>query len=437
MKNGARKTKIIAYGFDAAGFAIPSDPIEADTYTIRFLGYGAEQSLTDAQGVIVPSGIFERIKSNAGLYGGDHRWVEWDKDTLAKREKQVFQNFKNDCWSVFLLRGVQNGPWRGSAKWKESDLAKRLLNAFFNNVVCHDPDPHIHCKADEFAAYLHDFGISRTTFGSPIGDHKPRMLAGEQGRMAAAELFGKFFFLPLPSIAKGRAEVTTLVTKCAEAVLEYKRRNELYLPGWVEAVAFKSEKRLDEDIQNLEMQVVLRRDEISKWRRYKGILSATGRPLNVLVVEIFRDFFGLNLRSTEEYVEDALIYDTNGNPLFVVEIKGVNGGLKRDHVNQVDSHRERLGVSPDVSGLLVLNDFTDVDGLDERKDKTFDALHLTHAEKLNIKILRTSTLLEIILFLEERDECQRTQVLLQLLTAAKPLVGVPDDGPVPPVSSGK
>jgi hypothetical protein len=151
-----------------------------------------------------------------------------------------------------------------------------------------------------------------------------------------------------------------------------------------------------------------------------------------VVVEILRDYFGLDLHSKEEFIEDAIIYEGD-KPLFVVEIKGVNAGLKRDHVNQVDSHRERLGISSEIPGLLVINDFSDINGLAERKVKAFDALHVNHAEKLNIKILRTTTLFEIARMLEA--ESDRGQKLIQFCSNAKPMVELPTTGnnPTKPV----
>jgi hypothetical protein len=113
---------------------------------------------------------------------------------------------------------------------------------------------------------------------------------------------------------------------CADAILEYKRRNDLHLPGWVESVEFQSEKRMRDEIAAFEAQILQRREGLSKWRRYKGILSASGKTLNGVVVELLRDFFELDLHSEEEFIEDAIIYDSD-KPLFVVEIKGVNGGL--------------------------------------------------------------------------------------------------------------
>jgi hypothetical protein len=412
MSKGKTKPTIFAYGFDAAGFALPSEPIESSKYLIQFVQHTAEQSLEEADGIITPSGIFETLKTS-NSYMGSSSWLVCDsKDHLAKREKEIFQNFKRGGWTAFLLRSVDNG----GKDWMLTDLAKRFLNPFFYSVECHDPNPHVHCKADEFADYLHDFGINRTTFWSPKGDYKPRVLgANNSGGLVAAQLLGQFFFLPLPSIKKDQAELIKLVVKCTEAILEYKRRNDLHLPSWVENIEFQSEKTFRDEIAKLEEQIIQRREELSKWRRYKGILSASGNTL-------LRDYFKLDLHSKEEFIEDAIIYESD-KPLFVVEIKGVNGGLKRDHVNQVDSHRERLGILPEVPGLLIINDFSDVDGFAQRKAKTFDALHTSHAEKLNIKILRTTTLLEIIQSFEGQKD--RGQKLIQLCSVAKPMVELP------------
>lgn len=418
MSRAKDKAKIIAYGFDAAGFNIPSDPLETAKYSVRFIGFNADQNLEGADGIIIPSGIFENFGTRDGIYE-KHMYVMCDKDHLAKRTKEVFQNHKRGGWIAFLLKEINNG----NGRWMESDLAKQFLNIFFNNVECHDPNPHVPCKADDFSEYFHEFGINRTTFWNPKEKHNPRVLAGHKSAMIAAELLGQFFFLPLPSTDKNRATLEKLVTKCADGILEYKRRNDLHLPHWVEKVEFQTETALRNEITALEGQIIQRREDLSKWRRYKGILSASGNALNGVVVEVLRGFFKLDLHSKEEFIEDALIHEGEKH-LFVVEIKGVNGGLKRDHVNQVDSHRERLGISPEIPGLLIINDFSDIDGLDERKAKTFDALHIGHAEKLNIKILRTTTLLEIIRVLEA--ETDRGQKFLQLCANAKPMVQLPN-----------
>jgi hypothetical protein len=117
--------------------------------------------------------------------------------------------------------------------------------------------------------------------------------------------------------------------------------------------------------------------------------------------------------------------DDVGNALYIAEIKGVNGGARREQVNQVDSHRERLGISSDVPGLLIINDFMGIEDFEERKKKTFDAQILIHAQRLNVKILRTTTLLEIMLACEV--ESDRKHHFLNACKTANPMVPLPEN----------
>jgi hypothetical protein len=81
-------------------------------------------------------------------------------------------------------------------------------------------------------------------------------------------------------------------------------------------------------------------------------------------------------------VEDAMIQE-DGLPLYVVEVKGVSGGVKREYINQVDSHRERRSLTPEVPGWLIINDFMGTEGLEKRIDKTFDSHLMDHAKKFS------------------------------------------------------
>ena len=414
------KPVIFAYGFEAAGFIVPGEEIETDNYRVRFIGFQAELSLEDARGIIMPSGIFERFKEADSLYGGG-AYVACDRERLAKRMKEVIQNYKRGGWIALLLGMVSREP-------TDTDLARVFLNNFFLDIEGHAPNPHVRCRVDEFADYLHDFGISQTSFGSPRSDCDPRMIAGDGRVMAAAEVQCRLFFLPLLAIEKNRSTLERIVTRCADAILEYRRRNEICLPAWVEKIEFRAEGALREQLNRLEAEIVQTHEGLARWRRYKGMLSASGNALKAIVVEVLSDYFKLEVHSKEEFIEDAIIVQ-GGKPLFVVEVKGINGGLKRDHVNQVDSHRERLGLSAEIPGLLILNDFSDVNGLEERKAKRFDRMHLSHAAKLNIRILRTTTLLKIVLDLE--DENDRGPKLLNLCASGTPLVELPTVGNQP------
>ncbi|HYF36549.1 MAG TPA: hypothetical protein VD994_14740, partial [Prosthecobacter sp.] len=92
--------------------------------------------------------------------------------------------------------------------------------------------------------------------------------------------------------------------------------------------------------------------------------------------------------------------------------------------NQVDSHRERLGLDPTVPGLLIINDFMDVEDFEERRAKPFAETHLEHAKSNNIRVLRTTSLFDIMRRCE--DVAQRADIILSLCSSANPLVTLSD-----------
>ncbi|MDP1589849.1 MAG: hypothetical protein Q8M07_19005, partial [Prosthecobacter sp.] len=55
----ARKTQIIAFGFDRIDSHNEWSPIEGDEYIIRHVGYSSHEPLDDGDAVMLPSDIFE------------------------------------------------------------------------------------------------------------------------------------------------------------------------------------------------------------------------------------------------------------------------------------------------------------------------------------------------------------------------------------------
>jgi hypothetical protein len=418
MTKKAQPKRVLAFGFDKLGFVPPRDEVKENGYDLSFVHYAASASLGAADGVILPSGIFEQweqrptsgFENSSGLVGDVH--------AIAARTKELLHHSEEGGWICILLSQVRFGPRN---EWADTDLAKSIISSFFDRVEAHDPIPNLQCKSDDFRTYLKEFGIAQTTLSQPKGNRTCRILATAGQKIVAAELGGKYFFLPLPSLEKDLKTLLKLTTLAVNALLAYKQKNDLYLPPWAETIQFKAELIAIQQLRELEQQVEQSRKDILAHNRYKGIVTTSGNALQEITTHILRTFFRLNLRDQEQYVEDAIIYNDSGtDAILVVEIKGVKGGLKREHVTQVEAHRDRLGILDSVPGLLIINDFMEIDGLEERKQKRFDQQHLNHAQKLNIKILRTSTLLEIMLGEEQNPE--RKELLLDLCVNANPLV---------------
>jgi len=136
-------------------------------------------------------------------------------------------------------------------------------------------------------------------------------------------------------------------------------------------------------------------------------LSTSGDILKERVVGILRGFFGLKVDAPEEFREDAKVLDENtGEAIALAEIKGTKAGIKRDHINQVDSHRERAGLSPSVPGFLIINNEMSVAGVQERFETTVPGEQIDHAKRQNVLIIRTIDLLYLIRQFEDRPDRQ-------------------------------
>ncbi len=413
----ARKPIVYAYGFDKLGYPRAAENNDEGKFVLRFIPYSSPDFLEPADGIVIPSGIFETFKTRLGAYGHPQTVCISDSHLLADREKQVFNACKAGAWICFLLSELDNvNP--------HTDLAKKVANQMFKIVRGHDPQPHIHCKADEFREFFNTYGIARTSLHFPRDDANTRILATsiDENATFAAECAATFFLLPFKSLQNLDADLVPLLRSAISSILVYKQRNELYLPDWVEQIQFQTEKRLNAKITELKARLEALKHESSVWRTYKGILSGSGRTLNQVVVNVLRQFFGLNLQSQEKYIEDAIIYNHNNEPAFVVEIKGVKGGIKRDNINQVDSHRERLELSHEIPGLLIINDFSEVAGLEQRRLKQIDRNHIELALRQNVRILRTTALLDLMLATEESNN--RADTFITICTAGAPLVVV-------------
>jgi hypothetical protein len=409
-KQVPKKPLIYAFGFDKLQMVMKD--FENDEFAVRFLGYNSTEQFDRCDGLVIPSGIFERET--------DPETFESDRNRLADCEKKLVHGMKREAWTCFLLTVLSNGL---QGYYKDTDLAKKCANDLFQYVEPDPtaPNPHIACKADEFKEFFRKFGIARTAMSLRRRPSQTRILARapDGHNIYAAKFSGKLFLLPFKQI-NDLPELSQLLILAIKSILTYKRRNNVYLPDWVDQIRFKRESRNEAKLVQLKAEITHLEGENSLLRAHKGILVASGYPLVDIVVNILQEYLGVRVERDEEFVEDAIIKDTSGNLKFVVEIKGENGGLKRQHVNQVDNHRERLGMDSTSTGLLILNDFANTDGLEERKAKQLSKDQLDYAKGQNVRVLRAVTLLELMLALE--DEPNRAQEFLKRCDDGEPLV---------------
>jgi hypothetical protein len=135
---------------------------------------------------------------------------------------------------------------------------------------------------------------------------------------------------------------------------------------------------------------------------YKGLKSVLWLGDNSLVkaTNNMLKKMGFQTDIDEIYEEDLWIIK-NQEKLIIVEVKGLNKNLTRQHISQLDEHREARKV-PNLTGLLIANTFMTADSL-ESKDQAFPPNVVEKAKNTNVVITRTIDLCRIFDYLELKE----------------------------------
>ena len=111
---------------------------------------------------------------------------------------------------------------------------------------------------------------------------------------------------------------------------------------------------------------------------------------------MFENGFGLSVDPLDELKEDIKLLDNDGNPFCLCEIKGTNKGVKREHINQTDSHRDRSGYDNSFPAILVINTHIRSSRTIIEKDQDVAEEQIKHAKKMGVLIMRTLDLLNLL-----------------------------------------
>lgn len=413
---------IAAYGFDRAGFSIPPNAIPIDDVTIvKFVPFLNGERLDSYDGVIIPQGIFEEIIRHIGAFKTYYE-VNCNRDVLLDREKQILNLLERGGWVCFLVSNIIDfipSSTGGRRDIMDTDLCKVALNGFTigrKNII---GTPLIECKVPEFREFVDKYGVAKTYFVLPKGDKKDkkivfRIIATTSDKaIVGFEISQKLFFLPFHSASKDRDNSVIIASTVTQAITEYRKRCIVEIPDWAKQFQFDQEKKLKKEIESLHLYMNTLQDSLTIWREYKAILITSGEILKDGILAILEDFFQMKVDPTDEHREDAKIIDEEGNILAIIEIKGTNSGVRREHINQVDSHRERSDLMPNIPGILFINNEMSVAGINERLNTKVARDHIKHAQKSNITIIRTIDLLFLMKHLE--NESNRKEKFMNLI----------------------
>ena len=176
---------------------------------------------------------------------------------------------------------------------------------------------------------------------------------------------------------------------------------------------FEKESKLIEEKEQLLSEIEKININITKYSEYKKILIGSGEILVEHVAHVLSDGFSFKINSADELREDLKILNDNNDPLIFVEIKGTNRGVKREYINQTDSHRDRAGLYSTFPSLLIINTHIKNSASIDDKDQEIPGDQIKHAVKIGVLILRT---LDLFFLLAHKDRGNITQqTLIEIL----------------------
>ena len=396
----------MVHGADTFGLELDSPEVNDRNYKLVFTSYKSERRFFEFDGVITFQRLFERFESRKGLMDS---WMDHycDRDELDKREKEVDLLFKKGGFIVFLLHfpfqdRIYNYEKRYPTDCRNTDLVKRFLN--WNNLYRDDLDQRyttLSCVRDEFLRFFELYGAVWSTF-SYHGGLSWRNLALRSGKPVSMVIADRLFFVPclLPDDRSNRkGEFYQLL---ADAIVTCVKKLRVELPAWADDFLLPSEQALVEEQAQLSGRLEELENERSVLTRFKRVLVGDGNVLASDVVYLLANGFGFTVTDDEMFREDFQIQNGDGRPVVFGEIKGTTRGVKREYINQADSHRERAGFATEFPSILIINTHTKNARSVQEKDREIAGEQIRHAVSMHVLLVRTLDLLNLLVLVQKK-----------------------------------
>ena len=397
------------YGFDKLRFDLPDEPLVIPNVgKIEFIDFNSTKSLDEADGVVIPQGIFESysIKRHFNIY----TVVQCEKNQLMERYKQINNMLKDNKWVCFLVRQMVDRVPQGyeSEDISDIDLCKVILNYIDIKRSSVDQGLVSASLRDEFKTYAAKYGVAQTIFDTYYSNRdKVSALLKSSRNIVGFEYESIIFFLPFHSTKFGTTDLTELAALVITSILDYRSKKIIELPEWLNKFEFNAEIGLKQELEELSKKFIDTEAKLNSWKNFKSILTTSGENLKKAAINILENYFSLLIDPIDEGIEDAKLLDSSNNVVAFLEFKGTNKGIKRENINQIDSARERRGLDASTCGILIINNEMKLAGIDERLNTSVQTDHIKHARNMNVLIIRAIDLLYFMKHIESSNDRNR------------------------------
>lgn len=402
---------ILILGIERKGLTAPKEPIRTRNFCLHFEPFTSPRRFNEFNGVILFQGVFETFEWKSPAYSSSYVVHKCDVNELDKRKKEASLLLGNGGFLCFLLN-EQFFDRHDGDDFRSSDLAKYHLNySDFYRENFSKRIAHVEIKLDEFRKFLNVYGAASSHFHHYNKSIEWRVIAEAVGKVTGMIIDKNEYFVPT-LIPDNRPEIIEEYFKfLAEAITSTCNKFHHSLPEWVNEFRFEEETTLETErlkLVKLIEDINFRTDELNN---FKAILALSDDELVTYVARIFQNGFNIAVDLIDELREDFKLVNDNKDVFCLCEVKGTNKGVKREHINQADSHRERSGYDSTFASLLIMNTNIKSARSISEKDQELAKEQIRHAKKMNILVLRTLDLIELLrLFLAgvvtRDDVCQ-------------------------------
>ena len=390
-----REYNVLVLGIERKDLPIPTESMRTRNFSVSFEKYKTPRRLQEYDGVIMFQGIFERFERKVGAMGS-YLVHSFNADELDKRKKEAALLCSKGGFLCFLLtEAFIDGD--GNRDFRATDLTKCELNY---SGLYREKLPgrftHICPVFGEFKRFLELFGAACSHFANTNKSLDCRVLATVNGRSVGLVLDRSVYFVP-SLVPDPRPEVISeYFHLLLDAITSLHNKLHQSVPEWVTTYRFPEERLLLQERAELSNRVTAIDQRLTQLNGYKASLILSGQELVAKVVAILEAALGLKVDAGDDLREDIKLLDDNGKVVAVGEIKGINRGVKREHINQTDSHRERSSFDANCPAILIANTNIKSARSIAEKDQEIASEQVKHAVHMKVLVIRTIDLLGLL-----------------------------------------
>jgi len=396
----------VVYGLDSFDYVVPQKPRNTSKYTLDFEEITTSKDFAHYDLVIFLSRTFESTDRNGEI-------VCTNKLELQKRVKQLFKLISKGGYVCILVDSIRDekyfpGNYSGGYTQKAYDTS--LSKVFLNDCgidsthrkYSDKPLRHYKIFRDEFKKYLDDYGITHTVFSLGYEMERDVVPICKTTNYHAGLLLNNLFLLPFMSPDKTADHVSRLFSTIADAISNALPKLTTEVPQWVKHdYVFPNELTVIKELNEMHERINLLNDKIRIYDKFKSCITLNSSALVSSISFLMTSFFEIGVSADDNFNEDLKLIDPKTKACFAIaEVKGVNGGVTRENINQVDSHREKLGYAPSFPALLFVNVRMNATSIEDKYLEVASE-QIKKAVSDNVLIVRTIDLLYFVVLVEK------------------------------------